>query len=82
MRKKLEALIQQAVEALKKAGVIAEDISVNITLERTRDALHGDFATNLAMLLAKPTKMNPRQLAEKLVVEIALADVAAGTTMA
>lgn len=67
MRKKLEALIQQAVITLKKEGVIAEDISVNITLERTRDAQHGDFATNLAMMLAKPAKMNPRQLAEKLV---------------
>ncbi|MSS76486.1 MAG: arginine--tRNA ligase [Methyloglobulus sp.] len=70
MRKKLEALIQQAVVSLKKEGVIAEDINVNIALERTRDAQHGDFATNLAMLLAKPAKMNPRQLAEKLVAAL------------
>lgn len=70
MRKKLEALIQQAVITLKKEGVIADDISVNVTLERTRDAQHGDFATNLAMMLAKPAKMNPRQLAEKLVAAL------------
>lgn len=70
MRKKLEALIQQAVTTLKKEGLIAEDIPVNITLERSRDALHGDFATNLAMMLAKPTKLNPRQLAEKLVAAL------------
>ena len=70
MRKKLEALIQNAVETLKKEGVIAEDISVNITLERTRDAQHGDFASNVAMMLAKPAKMNPRQLAEKLVAAL------------
>jgi arginyl-tRNA synthetase len=70
MRKKLEALIQQAVVSLKKEGVIAEDINVNIALERTRDAQHGDFATNLAMLLAKSAKMNPRQLAEKLVAAL------------
>ena len=70
MRKKLEALIQQAVITLKKEGVIAEDISVNITLERTRDAQYGDFASNLAMMLAKPAKMNPRQLAEKLVAAL------------
>jgi arginyl-tRNA synthetase len=70
MKKKLEALIQQAVVSLKKEGVIAEDINVNIALERTRDAQHGDFATNLAMLLAKSAKMNPRQLAEKLVAAL------------
>jgi arginyl-tRNA synthetase len=70
MRKKLETLIQQAVVTIKKEGVIAEDISVNITLERARDAQHGDFATNLAMMLAKPAKMNPCQLAEKLVAAL------------
>jgi arginyl-tRNA synthetase len=70
MRKKLETLIQQAVVTLKKEGVIAEDININATLERTRDAQHGDFATNLAMILAKPAKMNPRQLAEKLVATL------------
>jgi arginyl-tRNA synthetase len=70
MRKKLEALIQQAVVSLKKEGVIAEDMNVTIALERTRDAQHGDFASNLAMSLAKPAKMNPRQLAEKLVAAL------------
>jgi arginyl-tRNA synthetase len=70
MKKKLEALIQQAVIRLKNEGVIADDIGITITLERTRDAQHGDFATNLAMLLAKPAKMNPRQLAEKLVAAL------------
>jgi arginyl-tRNA synthetase len=70
MRKKLETLIQQAVATIKKEGVIAGDITVNITLERTRDAQHGDFASNLAMMLAKPANMNPRQLAEKLVAAL------------
>ncbi|MEQ1546216.1 arginine--tRNA ligase [Methyloglobulus sp.] len=70
MRKKLEAIIQQAIVTLKKEGVIGEDINVNATLERTRDAQHGDFATNLAMMLAKPAKMNPRQLAEKLIAAL------------
>ena len=70
MKKKLEALIQQAVKHLKNEGVIADDMGVAIILERTRDAQHGDFATNLAMMLAKPAKMNPRQLAEKLVAAL------------
>lgn len=67
MKKKLEALLQQAVSALRNQDIIPDDLAVNIILERTRDPQHGDFATNLAMLLAKPAKMNPRQLAEKLV---------------
>jgi arginyl-tRNA synthetase len=70
MKKKLESLIQQAVSALKKDGVIAEDTNVSIMIDRCRDAQHGDFATNVAMILAKPAKMNPRQLAEKLVAAL------------
>ena len=70
MKKKLENLIQQAIANLKKEGILAEEISINITLERTRDAQHGDFASNLAMALAKSAKMNPRQLAEKLVAAL------------
>ncbi|MEQ1740461.1 MAG: arginine--tRNA ligase [Methyloglobulus sp.] len=70
MKKKLEALIQQAVATLKNDGVIAEDTNVSIIIDRCRDAQHGDFASNVAMVLAKPAKMNPRQLAEKLVAAL------------
>ncbi len=34
-----------------------------ITVERTRDAQHGDFATNVALRLAKAARRNPRELA-------------------
>lgn len=67
MKQKLEALLQQAVTDLKAQGILSSDFVAQINLERTRDAQHGDFATNLAMLLAKPAKLNPRQLAEKIV---------------
>ncbi len=70
MKKKIETLLQQAAAILKNQGVIPEEGAVNIAVERTRDPQHGDFATNLAMLLAKPAKMNPRQLAEKLVAAL------------
>ena len=42
-----------------------------ITVEPPRDASHGDLSTNAAMVLAKPAGMNPRALAELLVVELA-----------
>jgi len=67
MKHKLEYLLQQAVEALKTQGVLEQSLLANVHLERARDAQHGDFATNLAMLLAKQAKTNPRQLAEKIV---------------
>ena len=70
MKLKLEDLLKQSIHSLKIQGVIADDINTNIILERTRDPQHGDFATNLAMLLAKSVKLNPRQLAEKLVAAL------------
>ncbi len=70
MKHKLEYLLQQAVEALKTQGVLERELTVQVVLERARDAQHGDFATNLAMTLAKAAKSNPRQLAEKIVAAI------------
>ncbi len=70
MKQTIEALISQAVETLKKEGVLEKDISPNITVERTRDSQHGDFASNLAMVLAKPAKLNPRSLAEKIMATL------------
>jgi arginyl-tRNA synthetase len=70
MKKKLETLLTQALAQLQQERVIAEDCAANIVLERTRDPQHGDFATNLAMVLAKSAKMNPRQLAEKLLAAL------------
>lgn len=67
MKQKLESLLQSAIDALKTQGVLDREIQTTIHIERARDAQHGDFATNLAMLLAKPAKQNPRQLAERIV---------------
>jgi len=70
MKHKLESLLQHAVESLKAQGILDRELSVQISLERTRDPLHGDFATNVAMLLAKPARLNPRQLAEKIIAAL------------
>ena len=53
--------------AAKDGGAL--DLS-RIVVEPPRDATHGDLATNAAMVLAKPTGVNPRALAEQLVVEL------------
>lgn len=52
-------------------------------LERPRDTGHGDLSTNLAMLLAKPLKTNPRALAQRVVAELQIpASVVAKTEIA
>ena len=50
---------------------VAPDLAdTPILLERPKQASHGDFATNLALQLAKPLKRNPRELAGLLLAEL------------
>jgi len=70
MKAALIALLEQVIVTLKKDGVLAEDVSVKLNIEHTRDPSHGDFASNLAMMLAKPAKQKPRDLAEKIVAAL------------
>ncbi|KAA6185388.1 arginine--tRNA ligase [Thiohalocapsa marina] len=68
MKSKLQELVAQALATLAGQGLLAEvpaDHAVQI--ERTRDPAHGDFATNTALVLAKPARMKPRDLAQRLV---------------
>ncbi|MCC5860026.1 MAG: arginine--tRNA ligase [Ectothiorhodospiraceae bacterium] len=67
MKDELRALLETALEQLKSDGVIPQDTQVPIQVERARDKDHGDFAANTAMMLAKPARRKPRELAEALV---------------
>ena len=49
---------------------VAPGTEADIRLERPREASHGDFASNLALQLARPLKANPRQVAERLLREL------------
>jgi len=62
----IDTLLQQALAALPESLVPAAERNVGFEVERTRDAQHGDFASNIAMRLAKATRQNPRKLAEAL----------------
>ncbi|MDP8567952.1 arginine--tRNA ligase [Methylophilus aquaticus] len=53
---------------LQAAQTLVDDTSaLNVVLERPKSAEHGDFATNLAMQLAKPLKQNPRAIAQAII---------------
>ena len=67
MKTLIEKLLTQALAALPEDLVPTDARHSTIEVENTRDAQHGDFASNLAMRLAKATRQNPRKLAEALV---------------
>ncbi len=65
-KQEIAALFQDALTPiLEGSGVTA-----NVVLERPRDPSHGDIACNIAMQLAKQLKMNPRELAQKIVAAL------------
>ncbi len=74
MKARIRDLMQQAVDALQQSGLLTLDASVDIQIENTRDPAHGDFACNLAMMLAKRVGKKPRDLAEELVAALPQAD--------
>ncbi len=64
----MKQYLQEKVSgALKALGV---DGDLRITFEKPRQAEHGDLTTNVAMVLAKPQRKNPRQLATDIVAKL------------
>lgn len=74
MKHHLNALLTRALASLQAKGLIAQGLNLSWTMERTRDPRHGDFACNIAMLLAKTVGMKPRGLAESLLKEFPIHD--------
>ncbi|MBM7866532.1 arginine--tRNA ligase [Heliobacterium gestii] len=70
IRRRILAAVKQALEEARKAGEVAFTQIPAFVLEVPREKQHGDFATNVAMLMAREARMNPRQLAEKIVAHI------------
>ncbi len=71
MKDTIRQLIQQALTQLVNEGVLPEGLTPAIQVENARDKTHGDFASNIAMMLAKQAGMKPRDLAEKLIAAMA-----------
>lgn len=64
------------------AKTIVPDADFNILLERPKSAEHGDFATNLALMLAKPLKQNPRAIATQIIAALPASEYIAKTEIA
>ncbi|MEQ1600197.1 MAG: arginine--tRNA ligase [Methylophilaceae bacterium] len=65
MKAHLTELLTLAAKSIAPEG--SNVGTLDIQLERPKTAQHGDWATNLAMTLAKPLRQNPRAIAEALI---------------
>ena len=71
MKQLVAKLVNAALASLPELKEAAADLSLESTVERTRDATHGDFATNVAMRLAKAARKNPREIAASIIAALA-----------
>ena len=67
MKSELERLLKEALRSLVPAVLAAPADESQVVVERARDPAHGDFASNIAMRLAKTARRNPRELAQAIV---------------
>lgn len=70
MKHILESLLKQSLVLLQQSGEIPADVEAEIQIDRAKDKNHGDYASNLALILAKPCKQPPRKIAESLIANI------------
>jgi len=69
MKEQLQKLLVSSLENLRSEGVI-EEIPAKVRLDHTKDKMHGDYASNVALMLAKQAKCAPKALAELIVAKI------------
>lgn len=81
MKADLERLLREALRTLVPS-VIPEADPAQVVVERARDAQHGDFASNVAMRLAKVARRNPRELAQAIIQALPRNELIAGAEVA
>ncbi|HNN48593.1 MAG TPA: arginine--tRNA ligase, partial [Marmoricola sp.] len=79
----LSDAILSALNSLVSAGELELfQLPAQVTVERPRNPAHGDYATNVALQLAKPAGLNPRELATRLATALQGTDGIAGVDIA
>lgn len=63
----LSATILEVLHSAKSNGLLNCEIPAALTLERPKNRDHGDYATSIALALAKPSGKNPREVAQILI---------------
>jgi len=68
----IRTLVIASLDAMMQEGALPQGLTLDaVTVEPPRDPLHGDMATNAAMVLARPAAMKPRDIAEALATRLA-----------
>ena len=70
MKNHIQSLLDRCICALKQEYSLDDNILKNIKIDRTKDKNHGDFATNIAMLLAKSMRKKPLEIAQIIIDKI------------
>ena len=70
MNTAIQTALATALDSLQQDGILPADWQDRSVLNRTKDRSHGDFASNVAMLGAKPAGLKPRELAEKILAAL------------
>jgi arginyl-tRNA synthetase len=70
MKKRLEGLLQQALEKASKGGALKSESLPPLFFEIPRDRQFGDLASTVALGLAKAEKRSPREIAQTIVEHI------------
>ncbi|HOV96960.1 MAG TPA: arginine--tRNA ligase [Thermomonas sp.] len=83
MKTQLRALIEEGLSHLRAAGTLPAGLTLpEFVIERPKERAHGDFSTNIAMLLAKQASTNPRALAQQLLAALPASDAIAKVEIA
>ncbi len=74
MKAHIQEKLTEIVSNLKQENLLDTNANVKIMVENTKDKSHGDYATNLAMILAKPLKKKPLEIAQIIVEKLSSDD--------
>ncbi len=82
MKRQIQQLVTQALEQLAAAGKIPAAELPEPLIDRTKNPEHGDFACNIAMVMARIARRKPRELAEDIVASLPASELVAGVEIA
>jgi arginyl-tRNA synthetase len=70
VKEEIKKSLEKAIEKLQKEGIFPEFQIREIEIEHPKEKIHGDYATNLAMVVGRVLKKNPMEIAENLKSQI------------
>ena len=82
MKDHIRSLVERALAALRDEGELALDSLPEVPVEHSRSADHGDFASPVALTLARVAGRKPREIAERIVARLPESDSIASVSIA